>query len=38
MTIGILVPIVIFFGLCVWMAHVMAAAGVANIGQKHQSD
>lgn len=34
---GILVPIAIFFGLCVWMAHVMAATAVANIERK-QSD
>lgn len=38
MTIGILVPIAIFFGLCVWMATAMSSVAVKNIENRHQPD
>lgn len=38
MSMGILVPIAIFFGMSVFMAMAMAGAGVKNIEHRRQPD
>lgn len=38
MTIGILIPVAIFFGLCVVMADIMSSVAIKNIEHKKQPD